>query len=82
MRRVRAPTSKLEIRSGFVARGLTFLKVNIFSHIVGGLLFLALPIYLLTTEIPPRYSVATTPEKIVVSIWFSGIFLCFLFSAM
>ncbi|KAK6614342.1 hemolysin III family channel protein [Botrytis cinerea] len=40
--------------------------VNIWSHLIGAALFVALPVYLYKAEIPPRYAVATK-EDIVVS---------------
>ncbi|KAF5878518.1 putative hemolysin-iii channel protein [Botrytis fragariae] len=41
--------------------------VNIWSHLIGAALFVALPVYLYKAEIPPRYAVATK-EDIVLSL--------------
>jgi adiponectin receptor len=56
--------------------------VNIYSHLIGAVLFAALPLYLLRTEIPPRYLVATTEDIIVFAIYFAGVAICFCLSAM
>ncbi|KAH9887093.1 hemolysin-III channel protein-like protein Izh2 [Xylariomycetidae sp. FL2044] len=55
--------------------------VNIFSHVIGALLFLVIPIYVFNTEIPPRYTVATVADKVVCSVYFIGVAICFVFSA-
>lgn len=55
--------------------------VNIFSHVIGSLLFFAIPVYVFNVEVPPRYTVATVPDKIVCSIYFIGVAICFVFSA-
>ncbi|KAK3377090.1 hemolysin-III channel protein-like protein Izh2 [Lasiosphaeria ovina] len=57
--------------------------VNIFSHAVGALVFLALPVYIFSASstTPPRYAVATPADKIVCSIYFLGVAVCFAFSA-
>ncbi|KAK0712672.1 hemolysin-III related-domain-containing protein [Lasiosphaeria miniovina] len=57
--------------------------VNIFSHAVGALVFLALPIYIFSASstTPPRDAVATPADKIVCSIYFVGVAVCFAFSA-
>jgi predicted membrane channel-forming protein YqfA (hemolysin III family) len=49
--------------------------VNIYTHLLGSLIFFALPWYLYT----PR---ATLGDIIVFSIYFLGVGLCFFFSAM
>lgn len=56
--------------------------VNIFSHLLGALLFFALPLYIFNTEIPPRYTVATVADKLVCSTYFLGVAACFSFSTM
>lgn len=55
--------------------------INIWSHIIGCVLFLAIPIYVFTTEIPPRYRVATREDIIVCSTYFIGVAICFFLSA-
>ncbi|KAI1372805.1 hemolysin-III channel protein-like protein Izh2 [Hypoxylon crocopeplum] len=56
--------------------------VNIFSHIIGAILFLALPIHVFTTEVPPRYRLATTADVLVCSIYFLGVAVCFTLSTL
>ncbi|KAI0883072.1 hemolysin-III channel protein-like protein Izh2 [Annulohypoxylon maeteangense] len=56
--------------------------VNIFSHIIGALLFLALPLYVFRTEVPPRYKIATTADIMVCSVYFLGVGICFTFSTL
>lgn len=56
--------------------------VNIWSHIAGALLFFALPIWIFNAEIPPRYAVATTADKIACSLYFIGVALCFSLSVI
>ncbi|KAK3348975.1 hemolysin-III channel protein-like protein Izh2 [Lasiosphaeria hispida] len=63
---------------------LTYLHnetVNIFSHIIGAILFLALPAYVFNVEIPPRYAIATPVDIVVCSVYFIGVGICFVFSA-
>ncbi|KAL2211219.1 hemolysin-III channel protein-like protein Izh2 [Sarocladium strictum] len=55
--------------------------INIWSHIVGCILFLTIPIYVFTTEIPPRYKVATTEDIIVCTTYFIGVAICFFLSS-
>ncbi|KAI1078754.1 hemolysin-III channel protein-like protein Izh2 [Whalleya microplaca] len=56
--------------------------VNIFSHIFGMILFLALPLYIFGTEIAPRYELATPADILVCSIYFLGVGICFALSAL
>ncbi|KAI1808265.1 hemolysin-III channel protein-like protein Izh2 [Daldinia bambusicola] len=56
--------------------------INIFTHVVGAVIFLALPLYVFRTEIPPRYKVATMGDIIVCSIYFLGVGVCFTLSTM
>ncbi|KAF2466064.1 Hly-III related protein [Lindgomyces ingoldianus] len=54
--------------------------VNIFSHLIGSVLFFTLPVpvyYILQ----PRYSTASTADLIVFSTFFFGVAICFLLSA-
>ncbi|KAH7264851.1 hemolysin-III related-domain-containing protein [Fusarium redolens] len=55
--------------------------VNIWSHILGCILFLVIPVYVFTTEIPPRYKVATREDIAVRTIYFIGVTICFFLSA-
>ncbi|KAK0725143.1 hemolysin-III related-domain-containing protein [Lasiosphaeris hirsuta] len=64
---------------------LTYLHnetVNIFSHTFGAIVFLALPAYVFNVEIPPRYAIATPADMVVCSVYFIGVGICFLFSAI
>lgn len=56
-------------------------SVNIYSHLIGSILFAVLPIYVFRTEIPPRYKVATSADLAVCLIYFIGVAICFLLSA-
>jgi adiponectin receptor len=55
--------------------------INIWSHIIGCVMFLAIPIYVFTTEIPPRYQVATAEDIAVCTAYFVGVAICFFLSA-
>lgn len=55
--------------------------VNIFSHVLGAILFVVLPIAIFNSEIPPRYQVATPADKLVCAIYFAGVAICFVLSA-
>ncbi|KAF4973660.1 hypothetical protein FSARC_138 [Fusarium sarcochroum] len=55
--------------------------VNIWSHILGCILFLTIPVYVFTTEIPPRYKVATRQDIAVCTTYFIGVATCFFLSA-
>jgi adiponectin receptor len=39
-----------------------------------------MPFYIFSTEIPPRYTIATTADVIVTSTYFIGVAICFVFS--
>lgn len=67
------------LRSWFYLHNET---VNIFTHVIGAVIFLALPLYVFRTEIPPRYKVATTADILVCSIYFLGVGVCFTLSTM
>ncbi|KAH8780606.1 hemolysin-III channel protein-like protein Izh2 [Hyaloscypha sp. PMI_1271] len=56
-------------------------SVNIYSHLIGSMLFVVLPIYIFRAEIPPRYKVATSADIGVCLIYFIGVAICFLLSA-
>ncbi|KAH8176146.1 hemolysin-III related domain-containing protein [Sarocladium implicatum] len=55
--------------------------VNIWSHILGCILFLVIPVYVFTTEIPPRYKVATREDVFVCTVYFLGVAVCFFLSS-
>ena len=55
---------------------------KIYSHLIGAALFLALPIYFVETDIPPRYAIATVADIVVCTIYFIGVAVCFCLSTM
>jgi branched-subunit amino acid transport protein AzlD len=62
--------------------GTNNFPVNIYSHVIGCLIFLSLPYLIFTTGIPPRLHVATTADIVVCSIYLVGVAVCFAFSTM
>lgn len=56
--------------------------VNIYSHIIGALVFLSLPAYVFAISIPPRYRVATATDVLVCSTYFLGVAVCFTLSTI
>ncbi|KAI1505730.1 hemolysin-III channel protein-like protein Izh2 [Biscogniauxia marginata] len=56
--------------------------VNIFSHVIGMLLFMILPLYVFGSEVPPRYKVAMAADVLVCSIYFLGVAVCFTLSTL
>ncbi|KAK8911391.1 hypothetical protein QC760_000427 [Botrytis cinerea] len=56
--------------------------INIWSHLIGAALFVALPVYLYKAEIPPRYAVATKEDIVVCGMYFLGVAICFCLSAL
>ncbi|KAI1103500.1 hemolysin-III channel protein-like protein Izh2 [Jackrogersella minutella] len=56
--------------------------VNIFSHIIGAIIFMVLPLYVFRTEIPPRYRLAATADILVCSTYFLGVGICFTLSTI
>ena len=54
--------------------------VNIWSHLIGAVIFFYLPYYMFTVAIPPRYAIATTEDIVVCSAWFLGVAICFVLS--
>lgn len=62
-------------------------SVNIYSHVVGALIFLALPGCLFNyvdfhfgVALPPRYQVATPADLLVCAAYLFGVAVCFLLS--
>ncbi|MCJ1316412.1 hypothetical protein MMC15_001733 [Xylographa vitiligo] len=55
--------------------------VNIYSHLIGAVIFVSLPIIFWLGPFPYR-NVAQYGDVIVLSIFFSNVSLCFLLSAM
>ncbi|KAH6851497.1 hemolysin-III related-domain-containing protein [Alternaria rosae] len=54
--------------------------VNIFSHLIGSVLFFALPIPVYYS-LQPRYDTAATADVVVFSTFFFGVAICFALSA-
>ncbi|CAG8959934.1 hypothetical protein HYFRA_00012651 [Hymenoscyphus fraxineus] len=54
--------------------------INIWSHLLGGLIFATLPIFVYVTVLP-RYDNARTGDIIVFSTFFFGVAICFFLSA-
>ncbi|KKY34715.1 putative hemolysin-iii channel protein [Diaporthe ampelina] len=54
-------------------------SVNIWSHIIGALIFISLTGFVLT-EIPARYHAATAADVVVCSTYFLGVAVCFALS--
>ncbi|OAG19845.1 Hly-III related protein [Alternaria alternata] len=54
--------------------------LNIFSHLIGSVLFFALPIPVYYS-LQPRYGTATTADVVVFSTFFFGVAICFALSA-
>ncbi|CAI4214802.1 unnamed protein product [Parascedosporium putredinis] len=55
-------------------------SVNIWSHLIGAVIFFYLPYYMFAVAIPPRYAIATTEDVVVCSAWFIGVAICFVLS--
>ncbi|KAK2602374.1 hypothetical protein N8I77_008913 [Diaporthe amygdali] len=55
--------------------------VNIWSHILGALVFISLPAYVFR-EIPTRYHAATATDVVICSTYFLGVTLCFILSTI
>ncbi|PMD40096.1 hemolysin-III channel protein-like protein Izh2 [Hyaloscypha variabilis F] len=55
--------------------------VNIYTHLLGAAIFLALPLVLFKKEIPPRYALASKADIVVCLIYFLGVAICFCLSA-
>ncbi|KAF3771033.1 Hly-III related protein, partial [Cryphonectria parasitica EP155] len=56
--------------------------VNIYSHVIGALVFLVLPSYVFAVSIPGRYPVATVADVLVCSTYFLGVAVCFVLSTV
>ncbi|KAH8814042.1 hemolysin-III channel protein-like protein Izh2 [Hyaloscypha sp. PMI_1271] len=55
--------------------------VNIYTHLLGAAIFLALPFFIFKKEIPARYVIATQADVVVCSTYFLGVAICFCLSA-
>jgi adiponectin receptor len=56
-------------------------SVNIFSHLIGSLLFSTLP-FGLYKELAPRYATADKADILVFATFFLGVAICFALSTM
>ncbi|KAH9904944.1 hemolysin-III channel protein-like protein Izh2 [Xylariomycetidae sp. FL2044] len=56
--------------------------VNIFSHVIGGFMFMGLPFYAFKNELPPRYELADEMDLFVCSVYFIGVAICFVISTL
>ncbi|KAK3326618.1 hemolysin-III related-domain-containing protein [Apodospora peruviana] len=57
--------------------------VNIYSHVIGAtIFFLILPLWIITTTLPPRYAIATPADILVCGVWFLGVGVCFVLSTI
>lgn len=56
-------------------------SVNIFSHLIGSLLFLTLP-FGIYKELAPRYATANKADLLVFASFFLGVAICFALSTM
>ncbi|KAK0635824.1 hemolysin-III related-domain-containing protein [Bombardia bombarda] len=55
--------------------------VNIYSHIIGAIIFLLLvPAWLIATAVPPRFAVATPLDMLVLGTYLAGVGICFILS--
>ncbi|KAJ5059289.1 putative membrane protein [Bipolaris maydis] len=55
--------------------------VNIFSHVIGSIVFFTLPVPIYCS-LQPRYATATTADVVVFSTFFFGVAICFALSAI
>lgn len=56
-------------------------SVNIFSHLIGSVLFFSLP-FIIYRELQPRYESANTADIVVFTTFFFGVAICFALSVM
>ncbi|KAI0599223.1 hemolysin-III channel protein-like protein Izh2 [Biscogniauxia sp. FL1348] len=56
--------------------------VNIYSHVIGTVIFMLTPLYVFGSEVPPRYKVSTTADILVCSTYFLGVAVCFTLSTL
>ncbi|KAL0943642.1 hemolysin-iii channel protein [Colletotrichum truncatum] len=54
--------------------------VNIYSHIIGAVLFILMPAFVFSDGLPPRWSIASTSDVVVCSIYALGVTICFVLS--
>lgn len=54
--------------------------VNIYSHIIGAILFTFLPLLIFGDAISPRWTTASTSDIVVCSIYALGVTVCFVLS--
>ncbi|KAJ2899989.1 ADIPOR-like receptor [Zalerion maritima] len=54
--------------------------INIYSHLLGAVLYLSLPVIMFVTSIPPRWHIATRLDILACSSYFLGVGTCFVLS--
>ncbi|EQB54246.1 hypothetical protein CGLO_05947 [Colletotrichum gloeosporioides Cg-14] len=54
--------------------------INIYSHIIGAILFMSLPFLIFGNPISPRWTTASTSDIVVCSIYAAGVTVCFVLS--
>ena len=64
----------------FAGKAANISPVNIYSRVIGSILFFGLPVPVYYT-VEPRYATATTADIVVFSTFFFGVAICFALSA-
>ncbi|KAF9874867.1 hypothetical protein CkaCkLH20_07561 [Colletotrichum karsti] len=54
--------------------------INIYSHIIGAVVFTLLPLLIFSDGIPPRWTIASTSDVVVCGIYALGVTTCFVLS--
>ncbi|KAI3538576.1 hypothetical protein CSPX01_09504 [Colletotrichum filicis] len=55
-------------------------SVNIYSHVIGAIIFVLLPFYVFSDGIPARWSIASTADVVVCTAYAVGVTTCFVLS--
>ncbi|KAL0779875.1 hypothetical protein CaCOL14_004359 [Colletotrichum acutatum] len=55
-------------------------SVNIYSHIIGAIIFILLPFYIFSDGIPARWNMASTADVVVCTAYTIGVITCFVLS--
>ncbi|KXH35545.1 hypothetical protein CSIM01_08452 [Colletotrichum simmondsii] len=56
--------------------------VNIYSHVIGAIIFVLLPFYVFSDGIPARWSIASTADVVVCTAYAVGVTTCFVLSTV
>lgn len=54
--------------------------VNIYSHVIGAIVFILLPFYIFSDGIPARWTIASTADVVVCTAYAIGVTICFVLS--